>query len=121
VASLVLLALAANASAALDIVVSFNDDPQVWSDVQKAVVNQAILDWENAFNAYDITGTVDYSTQLINAGGGILAQTSNWIWGGTPAYGESTRPWQGVGHWMSVNPGLWWDPTPANDDDGIFG
>ncbi len=121
IATLALLALASNASAVLNIVVSFNDDPQVWSPVQKAVVNQAIQDWEDAFNVYDIDGTVDYSTQLINAGGGTLAQTSNWIWGAIPALGASTRPWLGVGHWMSVNPNLWWDPTPGIDDDGIFG
>ena len=114
----ILLAVATSSSAALDIVVSFNDDPVVWSSAREAVVNQAIQDWEDAFNQYDVTGTVDYSTQLIDAGGGILAQTSNWIWGGTPAPGASTRPWEGVGHWMSISPTqLWWDPTPQTDGD----
>ncbi len=120
ITSLVLLACVSNASAVLDIIATFDDNPQVWSAVQKAVVNQAIQDWENAFNAYDIDGTVYYSTQLIE-GGGSLAQTSNWIWGATPALGASTRPWEGVGHWMRVNPSLWWDPTPGNDNDGIYG
>jgi len=115
-----LLVCVSVASGQLQINVTLDDNPQVWSDVQKAVVNQAIQDWEDAFNAYDVTGTVEYSTQLINAGGGTLAQTSNWIWGATPPTGTDTRPWNGwVGHWMSVSPNLWWDPTPDTDDDVV--
>lgn len=118
--SLVLLACASNAFAVLDIIPTFDDNPQVWSDVRKAVVNQAIQDWEDAFNAYDVDGTVYYSTQLLDAGGGTLAQTSNWIWGWEPAPGESTRPWLGTGHWMSVSPTqLWWDPTPETGGDVV--
>ncbi len=120
IASLVLLALASNAFAVLNIVATFDDNPVVWSATRKAVVNQAIQDWEDAFNAYVVDGTVYYSTQLIE-GGASLAQTSNWIYGYEPALGASTRPWLGVGHWMRVNPSLWWDPTPGNDGDGIFG
>jgi hypothetical protein len=112
------LAFVSNASAVLDIVVSFDDNAAgVWTDLKKGVVNQAIADWENAFNQYDIDGVVDFGIDFRNEGG-AAAVTYGWVWGGTPAIGDTTRPWQGTGHYMGVLPNsFWWDPTPATDDD----
>ena len=114
----VLLMAVSSASAALDIVVSFDDNAAgTWSDIQKGVVNQAISDWENAFNQYDVTGTVDFGIDFRNEGG-AAAVTYGWVWGGVPATGDTTRPWQGTGHYMGVLPNsFWWDPTPWTDDD----
>jgi len=117
-AAVVLLALASGASAALDIVVSFDDNAAgTWDPNEKAVVNQAIADWEAAFAAYDLDATVDFGIDFRNEGG-AAAVTYGWVWGGVPATGDTTRPWQGTGHYMGVLPNsFWWDPTPATDGD----
>jgi len=115
--SLVLLAATSVASAGLDIVVSFDDNTWVWTDQRKAVMNQAIADWENAFSAYDLNETVNFGVDF-RIEGGAAAVTYGWVYGGVPAVGDSTRPWLGTGHYMGVHPtALWWDPTPATDGD----
>ncbi len=123
-AGLIVLAVTSNAMAVLDINVTFNAGTYNYNAVQMAVFNQAVQDWEDAFNAYDITGVVDLGTNLEAYSGGTLAQASNWLWGSWGDYpaGTDLRPWHGTGHWIGVNVnGLWWDPTPADDTDGIFG
>jgi hypothetical protein len=114
----VLLIGVSSATAALDIVVSFDDNAAgTWSDLQKGVVNAAILDWENAFNQYDVTGTVSFGIDFRNEGG-AAAVTYGWVIGGVPGTGDDTRPWQGTGHYMGVLPNsFWWDPTPETDGD----
>ena len=114
----VLLAGVTSASAALDIVVTFDDNAAgTWSELQKGVVNAAITDWEDAFNQYQVTGTVSFGIDFRNEGG-AAAVTYGWVYGGVPGTGDTTRPWQGTGHYMGVLPNsFWWDPTPETDGD----
>ena len=122
-AALILVSVSA-ASAQLQINVTFNSGTYNYTPIQMAVFNQAAQDWEDAFNAYDVVGVVDVGTNLEAYGGGTLAQASNWLWGswGDYAPGTDLRPWNGTGHWIGVDAtSLWWDPTPADDSDGIFG
>jgi len=117
IAGVVLSVFASSASAVLDVVVTFDDNTYIWTAQQKAVVNQAISDWEEAFSAYDLNETVYFGIDMRNEGG-AAAVTYGWVWGGVPAIGDSTRPWLGTGHYMGVHPtALWWDPTPATDGD----
>jgi hypothetical protein len=117
IATLMLLACVSVASAQLQINVTFDDNTWVWTDIEKAVVNKAIQDWEDALNQYDVTGVVDFGIDHRDEYG-AAAITYGWVWGGSPAIGDDTRPWQGTGHYMGVLPHtLWWDPTPETDDD----
>ncbi len=121
IASLVLLACVSSAPAVLDIVVTFDDNTWVWNDVQKAVVNQAVTDWEDAFNAYQIDGTVSFGIDFRNTGAAAVTYgwDVGWAYLGT---GFSSRPWLNTGHYMGIQPNvMWWDPTPAIDGDGIYG
>ena len=71
-AALVLLVAASQASAVLDIVVSFDDTAlRSWTALEMGVVNQAVSDWENAFNGYDIDATVDFGIDFRDMGSGI--------------------------------------------------
>jgi len=111
------LVCASAAFAGLDIVVSFDDNQYVWTDIEKAVVNQAITDWEEALSGYALDETVSFGIDHRNEGG-AAAVTYGWVWGGVPAPGDSTRPWLGTGHYMGVLPwSLTWDATPTTDDD----
>ncbi len=119
--ALVLLAVTSSASAVLDIVVSFDDNAYVWTNVQKAVVNQAITDWEDAFSAYVLDETVSFGIDFRNTGAAAVTYgwDVGWAYLGT---GFSSRPWLNTGHYMGIQPGvMWWDPTPAIDGDGIYG
>lgn len=119
ITGLVLLAVASNASAVLDIVVSFDDNTWIWTAQQKAVVNQAVTDWEDAFSAYDLDATVTFGIDFRNVGGGAAAVTYGWDvgWAFLPV-GFDSRPWQYTGHYIGILPNsFWWDPTPANDFD----
>ncbi len=113
-----LLVISSSASAGLDLIISFDDNAtKTWTDLEKNVVNQAVLDWENAFSAYDINETISFGMDFRNEGG-AAAITYGWVYGGVPAPGDSTRPWLGTGHYMGIHPtALWWDPTPATDGD----
>jgi hypothetical protein len=100
------------ASAGLDIVVSFDDNEYVWTDIEKAVVNHAIADWEAALSGYALDEVVSFGIDHRNEGG-AAAVTYGWGWGD-----PVTRPWLNTGHYMGVLPwSLTWDPTPETDDD----
>ena len=114
----VVLSAVSAASAGLDLVFTFDDNAYVWTETQKAVVNRAVADWEEAFASYDIDEVVNFGIDFRNEGGAAAVTYGwdvNWANLGT---GFSSRPWLNTGHYMGVLPNtLWWDPTPATDGD----
>ena len=79
---LVLLACTSNALAVLDIVVTFDDNAtRTWGDLEKAVVNKAIADWEDAFSKFGFgdgdgwNGTGYVELFLRNLGWEVEAET----------------------------------------------
>ena len=96
---------------------------QSWSATRRGIINQAIDDWEAMIldsRTIDVTFTFD------SAGAGTyLAQ-----WSATAYVAERTDiyPWtSGVDHTVAFNTYyftgdnyLWWDSTPATDDDLPF-
>jgi hypothetical protein len=112
IALVVVLMWASVASAGLDIVVSFDDNAYVWTPIEKAVVNQAITDWEEAFADYKIDETVSFGIDHRDEGG-AAGVTYLWSWGD-----PVTRPWLNTGHYMGILPwSLTWDATPTTDND----
>ncbi len=115
-----LLTLAVPATA-LNIVPEFIDgkgDDEQWTDVRRAVVYQAIADWQ-ALIANDETIHVRFL---------LLHETTThyfamWYVAGedtADAYNQSLRPWhpdleQGI--IVNLTMPVWFDPTPQTDDD----
>lgn len=114
----VLVALMAGSAAGLDIVPTFVDTEEVaWTDAKKAVVLQAIADYEAVI---DVDETVSVMFSFFDPDeAGVHAM---WWGAGEPRRTRSTRPWtRGLRHGILISyhlaNGAWFDPTPATDDD----
>ncbi len=112
------LLLGPSVGCGLRIVPTFTDSAELtWTDERKAVILQAISDYEGAI-AEDETIAVEF--KFFDAEPGTYAM---WYAIDFPADGTSVRPWtpglthvimvdaRGVGEW------IWFDETPSTDDD----
>lgn len=115
------LLLLAGPAVALDIVPTFvngEGEDEQWTDVRRAVVLQAIADWE-AVIGNDETIEVTFHLQHETTNGWFAM----WYISGEDivvARGESLRPWHpDVDHGVIVNLAMpvWFDPTPGTNDD----
>ena len=115
-AFLVVVLLAAGPAAALDIIPVFVDSPdRPWAPHEKAVIHQAIADYE-AVIAEPETIRVAFK---VHEGDDHLAM---WYGVGEPANGATIRPWTSqlrhtVALSTAVADALWYDLTPATDRD----
>ena len=105
----------AGPAAALEITPTFVDAHGAeWTDARRAVVYQAIADYEAAIGD---DGAIAVEIQF-----GEMDQAAMWYTHGEPATGRTVRPWsRGLRHVIVINAGLadalWYDPTPDTDDD----
>lgn len=87
-----------------------------WTEQEKAVVRQAIADYEHAI-LEDVTIKVEFKFFRGKAEGQAM-----WYTAGTPPDGTKVRPWtkqlrHGVIIHVSIRKRLWFDPTPETDGD----
>lgn len=112
--AVVLLSLSVSAQA-LTISPTFDDSgAAAWNDTQKAVVNQAIADWQSVLN---INETVNITFDFQDASGAYLGQWSGG-YSSVPT-GSNIRPWTTgvthVIHFAADFADFWWDTTPGDD------
>ena len=113
--SLLIVSTLTLSAQALTINATFDDTgTATWTNEQKAVINQAIADWQSVLN---INETVDITFDFQNASNAYLGQ---WQGGysGVPS-GSDIRPWTTgmthVVHFAADYADFWWDPTPGDD------
>lgn len=102
----------------LTIVPTFTDSAgQRWTDRRKAVVLQAIADYERAIAENE---TIAVEFKFYDAEPGYYAM---WYAINFPPKGTSVRPWtRGLTHVIMIDANsagglVWFDPTPSTDDD----
>jgi hypothetical protein len=101
----------------LDIVPKFTEsEGQAWSDQRKAVVLQAISDYEKLILE---KGKVKIEFKFCTSNG----RTAMWYVTGPSPRGATIRPWsRRLRHVIMIDESIlddqvWFDPTPATDDD----
>ena len=110
-----LLAALAGPAAALEITPTFTGaEGAEWTDARRAIVHQAIADYEAAI--------LDEGAMAVEVQFGQMDQAAMWYTHGEPPTGRTVRPWsRGLRHVIVINAALaeqlWYDPTPEADDD----